>query len=640
MKKKILIFCILYVGLYASYAQPGSLDTTFGIGGKVLTDFGNTNDIGFSTAIQNDGKIVVAGYSGIYPNFDFAISRYNNNGILDSSFDSDGKATTNFDGFYNQCRSITIQSDGKIVVAGFTMVGNFYEYDFALARYNSNGELDNTFGSGGKVTTDIGSGNDLGMSVAIQSDGKILLAGYSYTGNNTVYDFALIRYNSDGSLDNTFSSDGKVTTSIGNVGVYGANVYNYAKSVMIQSDGKIVVAGYSEDGEHSENGVNSNANFTLVRYESNGSLDSTFGSSGITITDFGSYYEEGNSVVMQCDGKIVVAGKSHNFTDYDFALIRYNSDGSLDGTFGSGGKVTTAIGNRSVGYSVTIQSDEKIVVAGVSSNGTSIDFSLVRYHSDGSLDNTFSSGGIVTTAIGNTNDVGMSVAIQSDGKIVLAGHSDNGSNIDFAVVRYNNDACPLINLSQSPTICNGESVAVSNNTYTTSGTYKDTLMAAFGCDSMITTNLTVNSIYNVTLDTTISIGNSIQVGDSIYNSPGTYTNTLFSSKGCDSIVSLNLTVLLITGIGEEGIGSEKWEVKIYPNPTNGKIQLIPSRLSGEGNQNSLIGIEIYNLSGEKIYSTTVNNKQKTVDISAQPKGIYFVEMSYGNERRSKKIILE
>lgn len=434
---KIYLLIIFALLNFSVYAQSGFLDNTFGIGGKVITDLGSSDDVGYSLAIQGDGKIVVGGSSGIYPNIAFVLVRYNSDGTLDNSFDSDGRVTTNFDGFYDQCRSIAIQNDGKIIVAGLTMIGNFFEYDFAIARYNSDGTLDNTFGSGGKVITAIGNGNDVGLSVALQSDGKIVLTGYSFIGNND--DIAVVRYNSDGNLDNTFSYDGKVTTSIGDPNVYGENVYNYPNSVSIQNDGKIVVAGYNENGGYSDEGDDCNADFALVRYESNGDLDNTFGSGGIVITEFGSYYEKANSIVIQIDGKIVVAGMSYNGTAYDFALLRYNNDGTLDSTFNSDGKVATNIGSSSKGYSVALQNDGKIVVAGCNLNGSDYDFALIRYSSDGTLDCTFDTDGKTTTDFGNYNDVGMSVAIQNDGKIVVAGHSWNGSNVDFAIVRYDGD---------------------------------------------------------------------------------------------------------------------------------------------------------------------------------------------------------
>jgi uncharacterized delta-60 repeat protein len=336
-------------------------------------------------------------------------------GDLDTNFDSDGKVTTAIGGSNHRVRSVAIQSDGKIVAAG---EGFGSLWDFALARYNTDGTLDTSFDSDGKVTTVFGASNDRVYSVAIQSDGKIVVAGVSYTGSSN--DFALVRYNTDGSLDTSFDSDGKVTTDFG-----GGN--DQAFSVAIQSDGKIVAAGNSRNG---------NWDFALARYNTDGSLDTSFDSGGKVTTDFGGGNDRAYSVAIQSDGKIVAAGYSSNGSNNDFALVRYNTDGTLDTNFDSGGKVTTDFGGGDdQAYSVAIQSDGKIVVAGLSYTGSNNGFALVRYNTDGTLDTSFDSDGKVTTAIGGTNDRAYSVAIQSDGKIVAAGYSYSGIQ-DFALVRY------------------------------------------------------------------------------------------------------------------------------------------------------------------------------------------------------------
>ena len=298
---------------------------------------------------------------------------------------------------------------------------------FFLCIFNSqslawaaDGDLDTSFDTDGKVSTPILSGADEANSVVLQSDGKIVAAGSSYNGSN--YDFAVVRYNTDGSLDTTFGTGGKVTTSIG-------SDPDVANSVVLQSDGKIVAAGYSHNG--------SNFDFAIVRYNTNGSLDTTFDADGKQTTSIGSGTDGANSAVLQSDGKIVAAGYSHNGTNTDFAVVRYNTDGSLDTTFDTDGKQTTAIGSGTeVANSVVLQGDGKIVAAGYSHNGTNTDFAVVRYNTDGSLDTTFDTDGKQTTAIGSGTEVANSVVLQGDGKIVAAGYSHNGTNEDFAVVRY------------------------------------------------------------------------------------------------------------------------------------------------------------------------------------------------------------
>ncbi len=393
---------------------PGTLDTGFDTGGKVTTPIGSGEDYAFAMAIDSAGKIVVAGLSHNGSDRDFALARYNYNGTLDATFDSDGKVTTPIGSGDDVAYAMAIDSGGKIVVAGYSNNGS--NDDFALARYNSDGTLDATFDSDGKVTTPIGSGNDGAHAMAIDSAGKIVVAGYSYNGSN--FDFALARYNVDGTLDTGFDTDGKVTTPIGS-----GNDVAYA--IAIDSGGKIVVAGYS---------TGSNNDFALARYNSDGSLDTGFDTDGKVTTPIGSSDDYARAIAIDSGGKIVVAGYSTG-SNNDFALARYNVDGTLDTTFDTDGKVTTPIGSGNDGAdAMAIDSNGKIVVAG-QSNG---DFALARYNSaDGTLDTGFGTGGKVTTPIDSSYDYATDMAIiDSAGKIVVAGVSDNGCNNDFALARY------------------------------------------------------------------------------------------------------------------------------------------------------------------------------------------------------------
>ncbi len=341
-------------------------------------------------------------------------------GSLDTSFDTDGKLTTAIGTDDDSARAIAIQSDGKIVAAGYSWNGT--DYDFALARYNTDGSLDTSFDTDGKVTTAFGTGDDSARAIAIQSDGKIVAAGYSWNG--TDYDFALARYNTDGSLDASFDTDGKVTTAFGTMN-------DIAVAIAIQSDGKIVAAGSSW------NDANQYYDFALARYNTDGSLDTSFDTDGKLTTAFGSFNDEAYAIAIQSDGKIVAAGYSSNGANDDFALARYNTDGSLDTSFDADGKLTTAIGaSNAQAYAIAIQSDDKIVAAGYSSNGANLDFTLARYNTDGSLDTSFGADGKLTTAIGTSYDFTTAIAIQSDGKIVAAGYLSYGAPNDFALARY------------------------------------------------------------------------------------------------------------------------------------------------------------------------------------------------------------
>lgn len=447
--------------VHAAAATPGDLDATFGTGGKVTTDFAGNRDQGFALALQSDGKIVVAGTAIINEaqQADFALSRYNANGTLDTSFGTGGKVTTDFGG-NDQAVAVAIQSDGKIVVAGGTCSDSgrgcttFADggFDFLVARYNANGTLDTTFGSGGRVITDFNGGIDVATSLVIQSDGRIVVGGTACQNNNgqcvftSGFDngvqFALARYMPNGSLDTTFGTGGKVNTK---VLLFGSIV-----ALALQSDGKILAGGlaFLPRGD---------SDFMLVRYQANGSLDTTFGTGGMVNVDFntdssGDGREDAiTALAIQPDGKIVAAGASESAPIphfFDFAVARFNPNGSLDASFGSGGKVTTDLagnsnqagsGGSDQAGSVMIQPDGKILVGGVaggevymsatsstalvvndSAEAPGADFGLVRYNTNGTLDTTFGRNSIVRTDFFGASDAGRFL-LQPDGRVVAAG---------------------------------------------------------------------------------------------------------------------------------------------------------------------------------------------------------------------------
>jgi uncharacterized delta-60 repeat protein len=346
-------------------------------------------------------------------------------GDLDTTFGGDGIVTTPIGSSHDFAEAVAIQADGKIVAAGYGLVGS--NRDFAVVRYTTAGGLDTTFGGDGIVTTPIGSRDDYAQAVAIQADGKIVAAGYGFIASlRSDYDFALVRYTTAGGLDTTFGGDGVVTTPIGSRA-------DYAKAVAIQADGKIVAAGYGFIAS-----VTAGNDFALARYTSGGALDTTLGGDGIVTTRIGSSHDVAESVAIQPGGKIVLAGHSIIGSSRDFALARYTSGGALDSTFGGDGIVITRIGSsHDAAEAVAIQPDGKIVVAGLSTIGSSRDFALARYTTAGALDTAFGGGdGIVTTAIGSGGDLGRAVALQPDGNIVVAGFGFTTSSDDFVLVRF------------------------------------------------------------------------------------------------------------------------------------------------------------------------------------------------------------
>jgi len=349
-------------------------------------------------------------------------------GRLDPTFGANGIVTTDFGFWGDRGTSVVLQPDGKLVVVGQIYNANTESEDFELVRYNSDGSFDTSFGTDGKVATDFGN-SDSGNSIALQPDGKLVVAGWVYNATTSNQDFGLSRYNPDGSLDTTFGIGGRVTTDFGQD--------DEAYSIALQPDGKLVVAGRI----HNPN--TDNWDFGLSRYNSDGSLDTTFGIGGKVASDFGQD-DEAYSIALQPDGKLVAVGRFYNPSTYssDFGLSRYNPDGSLDTTFGIGGKVTTDFGGFDSAYSTVVQPDGKLVAVGRFYNPTtySSDFGLTRYNSDGSLDTTFGIAGRVTTDFGQ-DDEAYGVAVQPDGKLVAVGQFYNPSTYsqDFGLSRYNPD---------------------------------------------------------------------------------------------------------------------------------------------------------------------------------------------------------
>ena len=418
----VLSATLLILAPAGARAAAGDLDSRFGNGGIILTDFSRTDDYAYAVTVQPDARIIVAGQSGIYPDFHSALVRYTRNGRLDSTFGTGGKVVATFDSNGDDLSAIVLQADGKIVAAG-----SIHGTAFLLARFNADGSLDQTFGNNGNVETTFGDPTAGAADVVLQADGKIIVVGVSGAGPySELNDFALARYNADGGLDQTFGTGGKVITHF--PGVF--NTGSTATSVGLQSDGKVVVGGFykNESTPHQ---------FALTRYNPNGSLDSTFGSSGKVMTTIGTGDAFSFAIVLQSNGRIVLAGYSYTL-GHDFSLAGYNTDGTLDSTFGNGGFMATDFSGSTddIAYAMTMQRDGKLVVAGRTGRYPDFDFALARYSSDGQPDQSFGAGGKVITNIDSTDDA-FAVALQPNGKIVLAGIAlGSSSTFDFAVARY------------------------------------------------------------------------------------------------------------------------------------------------------------------------------------------------------------
>ena len=440
MRSNTLIIAIIFAVVFTFFtnyvqAAPGDLDPTFGNGGRVTS----TKFFGNAVAIQSDGKIVAAGNG---------LERYNPDGSLDASFGSGGRAVIPGSEIRVGCggsichllpgraTAVAVQADGKIIVAGSGVLDNdgdtYIGWLFAIERYNANGSLDSSFGTGGQVVSFDYVVEGGPRAVAIQSDGKIVAAGYKRDFSS--WDFSTVRYNSNGTLDSTFGTGGLVITSFG-------GIVDEANDVAIQSDGKIVVAGCNRIGSFQTPPYI--INFALARYNTDGSPDISFGTGGKVVTPFGDNSFGAKQIVIQPDGKFVAAGSGGDFPNSGFALTRYNTDGLLDPSFGTNGKVLTlfAPGYGGAG-TVALQSDGKIVASGYGYQGTNSNLSLARYTADGSLDSSFGLGGKVFTPFGDIS-LGNDAAVQADGKIVVLA-STTYPDPAYALFRYQGRAATSV----------------------------------------------------------------------------------------------------------------------------------------------------------------------------------------------------
>jgi uncharacterized delta-60 repeat protein len=448
--KKILvtILAILsFAGL--AFAAPGDLDLTFNGTGKVTTSIGTSGATARTVAVQSDGKIVVVGHTD--SPIVIAVARYNPDGSLDTSFDGDGRLTTPVGSNTVYGLSVAIQSDGKIVV-GATDVSSG---KLTVVRYNSlDGSLDTTFDTDGIAQTpNVNANSYLTAPLAIQSDGKIIIAGAGFFSQ---YDFAVARFNSNGSPDTSFDTDGVLNTS------FSPN-QDYPTGIAVQTDGKIVVGGGSRNDTDGWDQI------AVARYNADGTLDTTFDGDGKLTTTVGLRMgsDVTNSVAIQSNGKIVVGGTAAmGSTGNDFMVVRYNADGSLDSTFDADGKVTTSFGGGEQANAIVIQPDGKIVAAGVSAVGSN-DFAVARYNSDGSLDSSlapeinpqiFGSGGKVTVDFTGGQDIAYGVALDSAGRILATGIT--GTN--FGAIRLQGLVPSAANVSISGRVLTSDGRGLNN----------------------------------------------------------------------------------------------------------------------------------------------------------------------------------
>ncbi len=412
----------------------GQLDESFGSTGRVFTRFGDWIARAAALTLQPDGKVLVAGTAAApdaSDDSDFALARYNSDGSLDRDFGEDGLVLIDIDDCDNSAHSIALQADGKIVVAGGYLDKATATMDFAIVRLHPTGERDDSFNGSGIVLTDF-LGDDMAYAVAVQGDGKIVAAGFTTepaTGEPgpPVEHFAIARYLASGSLDPDFGYGGVVITSF-------PGDLARARALCIQPTGEIVAAGVVRTG------VDATYDFAAVRYLPDGSLDESFGSKGCVLIDLLDTNDTAHSISLQPDGRIILGGEAEDVANDElhFLLVRLTKEGAPDPTFNNSGALRLGL-LQGACYGVSAQSEGKIVAVGYAtleaSRGPVEQLAIVQLEDNGSLDEGFGEEGLAIIDMGGESDRGTAVAVEESGAILVAGFSALKETSEFVLVK-------------------------------------------------------------------------------------------------------------------------------------------------------------------------------------------------------------
>lgn len=419
-----------------AFAQAGLLDETFEFDGIANTLIAGNQSNG-NEVICQDGKIYVGGR--VYVNSTTAypfIAKYNDDGLLDDFFGSFGATLTDFGADVAvEIFSFLIQPDGKILGAGSIGPGvllSIQERNFFLIRYNADGSLDESFGDEGYVDFNVSDGvqGDIISDIALDNEGRIVVCGQA----NILYfpdqhfDFALARFSADGEIDDSFGDGGVVITDAG-------STTEGASALVIQPDGKIVIAGSSYVDDYDQD-------YFIIRYNSNGTKDEDFGTAGIFIASYGTSFDGCSDIALQGDGSFIAAGAASQDGQNGFGVVKITPDGEYDETFGTGGKFFHAVNDGlTFGGNIAMQPDGKIIIAGVGS-GASYDFALIRVNSNGTLDASFGTDGETLTDFDGGDDRAAAVTLDEELRIVVTGSVTVSGYAASGLARYTTDLDP------------------------------------------------------------------------------------------------------------------------------------------------------------------------------------------------------
>jgi uncharacterized delta-60 repeat protein len=506
----------------------------------------------------------------------YSVQSFSQPGTLDNSFSNDGKTSTLVGTVEADGECVAVQSNGKIIMAGTYYNTSHNDYDFAVVRYNVNGTLDNSFAGNGKADINPSlNTDDIANAVAIQSNGMIIIAGSSGSSLESPDHLAVVRLKTNGNLDSSFGAGGIVRIPlIGSI-----------KSVAIQQDGRIVLAGDVANSTFYD--------FAVIRLLSSGALDKSFGNNGEVFTDFVGGNDNAESVAIQSNGKIVVGGSSSSANIYNFAVAQYKSNGTLDSSFNNDGKVRTAIGSERQCFAnaIAIQGNGKILAAGnfINSITSKSEFAVVRYNTNGTLDNSFAGNGKLGISFGGTDNA-YSLAIQSNGKIIVAGVTENNAatNDNFAIARVHSS--------------------------------DGTLDAFFGNGGKVTTNF---GGYDYGLSTVIDATGRIIVGGLSITDKRRFAVARYLTSGTSLIAD-----------NENNAADSKTiskEFKVYPNPANDVIHI-------DGLTFSPAFITIQDELGNTLIKEPIADKNQTINIQSLKPGIYNITVLQNGKSMNAKFI--
>ena len=431
--KKTFISLMLATSSMFVYAQSGTFDTSFNGTGMVLGNYTTANNSADAMVIQPDGKIVVSGATGVSSSINTGVSRYNTDGTIDTTFGTNGKMNfSSGPGTKSYTYDMALQTDGKIVMAGYRWNGS--AGDFVMARVNTNGTLDNTFGVNGVAVFDKGQ-SEVAESFAINPDGTFILSGY--VNDN----FTLVKVKNNGTIDTTFGTNGWVTTIF-------PSFSTSSKSTSINAAGRIIVGGMGVGPGQSQ--------YVMAAYNPNGTLDTTFGTGGKVNFHIGYDNDFGLQVIQLDNGKILFGGHSYFGSvplRYEIAVVRLNANGSFDNSFGENGVFKSRFfeNGRSYLEGMALQSDGKLVVTGAANVNNEENYGLLRITENGQLDTTFGVDGQVIYKMPNYYSISRNVALQTDNKIVIAGDASpfGNGNTQFFIARYLNPVLAVQNVKDA-----------------------------------------------------------------------------------------------------------------------------------------------------------------------------------------------